>query len=339
MLAHVRAVTLTSYPEVASYVGIDPRELLQSAEIAPQMIADPESRIPARAVCDLLEESARVSHCATFGLSMAECRTFASLGPITLLLEHLGNIRTVIEALTEYRRHLNDVVILGVEEDSEDQILRVELLAKFATPQAADLAIGVAYVALRGASRFRWQPLEVHFSRAPPEDLQLHRRFFGVPIHFDSSFNGFICSQDSMRDEWPWANETMADHARRLLALIKLKPEKASLSDSVLRLITLALPTGHATLSHVAAHLSKSPRSLQRRLAQEGRSFGQLLNEVRRSLVVQYLSADGHSMTEVAAKLGYFNSSSFTRWFISEFGVAPRAWRAERIRAAAKNVI
>jgi AraC-like DNA-binding protein len=332
-------VALTSYLEVASFAGLDPYEMLRKVHISPGMLSDPESHIAATSLCKLLEESAQSSDCATFGLAMAETRTFASLGPLALLLEHLGCIRDVVDALTEYRRHLNDVVILGVEEGEGDQVLRVELLAKFATPQAADLAIGVAYVALRGASHFRWQPVEVHFSHSEPEDSARFSRFFSVPIRFRSSFNGFTSSPDSMASEWPWANQTMASHARRLLTLVPLAAEKAPVTESVMRLITLSLPSGHATLSDIAARLGKSARSLQRSLAEEGRRFADLLNEVRRSLVVQHLSANNSSMTTIAAMLGFFSSSSFSRWFLLEFGVPPRVWRSEQLRAAESNVL
>jgi AraC-like DNA-binding protein len=131
----------------------------------------------------------------------------------------------------------------------------------------------------------------------------------------------------------------MAAHARRLLALVPLAPETAPVSQSVMRIITLSLPSGRATLEHVSGHLGKSPRSVQRRLAQEGHSFAELLTDVRRSIVVQHLSANNCSITWLAAMLGYFSSSSFSRWFISEFGVAPRAWRSEQIRAVEANVI
>lgn len=337
MIPNVRGVTLTGYLEVSSYLGIDPYALLRQAHITQDTLSDPESRISAQTVCSLLEESARASNCATFGLSMAECRTFPSLGPVSLLLEHLGTMHEVVDAMTEYRRHLNDVLIMGVDEGDSEDVLRVELLAKYATPQTADLAIGVVFTVLSGASRFRWRPLGVHFSHKSPDDPARYRRFFGHAVEFGCTFNGFSCSRRSMTSRWPWANEMMADHARHLLGLVQLTPERSAISDRVMRIITLALPSGRATLSNVAAHLGKSPRTLQRSLAQEGRCFAELLNEVRRSVVVQQLSSNDSSMTSVAELLGFFTSSSFSRWFVSEFGVSPRTWRAEQMRSASTS--
>jgi AraC-like DNA-binding protein len=332
-------VTLTGYPEVAAFVGLDPYQMLGRTRISPEMMADLENRIPAQAVIKLLEDSAHASGCMTFGLAMAECRTFASLGPISLLLEHLGSTREIVTALTDYRRHLNDVINLGVQEIEEEEVLQIELLASFATPQAADLAIGVAFVALTGASRFRWRPLAVHFSHSAPRDCAPYKRFFGLPVEFQCAFNGFSCTRESMESKWSWANETMAEHARRLLSLVELAPETAPVSESVMRIIGLSLPSGRATLPDIAAQIGKSPRSLQRSLADEGHSFGGLLNQVRRSIVIQQLSLSNSSLTWIAAMLGYFSSSSFSRWFISEFGVPPRVWRAEQLRAIGSNVI
>ena len=339
MVPQVRAVALTSYREVASQLGLDSDEMLRKVHLMPEMIGDPESRIPAKSLCKLLEESARASNCETFGLAMAECRTFASLGPVSLLLEHLGSGREVVDAVTEFRRHLNDVIILGVEQELGDDIVRVELLAEYATLQTADLAIGVAYIALRGASRFRWQPFEIHLSHPAPEDKARFNRFFGAPVRFDSVFNGFTCSPAAMQAEWPWANETMASHARRLLRLVPIVPPALPVSESVMRVIILSLPARRATVTHVAKCLGQSARSLQRKLAQENRGFAQLLNEVRRSLAIEHLVPDHCSLTSVSEMLGFSSSSSFTRWFVHEFGVAPSVWRAEQIRAAALNVI
>lgn len=335
----VRAVTLTAFLEVASFVGLDPYEMLRRARISPELLADPENSLPAQAVCTLLEESARECACANFGLIMAECRTFPSLGPLSLLLEHLGSARQVIEALTEYRRHLNDILIIDVDDSGTENLVRVELNPQFATPQATDLAIGVAYIAIRGASRFRWQPLEVHLWRAPPDDRAAYQFFFGVPVQFASDFNGFICSRDTMQAGWPWSNETMAGHARRLLALVQLSPETTPLSESVSRIMTLLLPSGRPTIGRVAAQLQTSPRSLQRRLAREGRQFAGLLNEVRRSLALQHLTHSNPSLTSVAAMLGFYTPSSFSRWFVGEFGASPRKWRSEMSREPAAFVI
>src|SRR5262245_57037438 len=96
MTPRVRAVTLTSYIEVARFVGLDPYAMLMEKRINPQQLADPELRLSAAAVISLLEDSASLSGCMEFGILMAKCRSFASLGPLSLLLQHLPSPKEAI---------------------------------------------------------------------------------------------------------------------------------------------------------------------------------------------------------------------------------------------------
>jgi AraC-like DNA-binding protein len=49
---------------------------------------------------------------------------------------------------------------------------------------------------------------------------------------------------------------------------------------------------------------------------------------VKRDLAVRYLANPTYSKTEIARLLGYGQLSSFTRWFIAEFGAPPTRWRS-----------
>jgi AraC-like DNA-binding protein len=88
------------------------------------------------------------------------------------------------------------------------------------------------------------------------------------------------------------------------------------------------LAQGEARLDAVALGLSLSPRTLQRRLAAEGRPFQQLLDATRRQLAAQYLRDVSLSLTEVAFLLGYAEQSSFSHAHRAWHGCSPQAWRS-----------
>jgi AraC-like DNA-binding protein len=91
----------------------------------------------------------------------------------------------------------------------------------------------------------------------------------------------------------------------------------------------LGRPKAPPSLAEMAGmlHLS-SPRTLRRRLAEEGVSYRGLLDEVRGQLA-QELLADGRlTVEEVAHRLGYAETSSFTHAFWRWTGHGPRAHRA-----------
>jgi AraC-like DNA-binding protein len=325
----LRAVTLSNYLEVAAATGLDGYWMLRHAGISPAALDDPDNRIPAQAVVRLLERSARRSGCENFALLMAEHRPFASIGPIALLLDRLPTLRDVIKALMTYRRHMNDIIIVDLEEGDDTAIIRVGFLAEYAQVQITDFAIAIGYKLLTGATHGGWQPSAVHLVRGEPEDLVPWRRVFPVPVAFSNLFNGFSCPRTALDIPNPYADAAMARHAERLLQLVPLPEEGAPLSDRARRAIVLMLPNGQAQLEPVAAQLGMSVRALQRGLSLEGVTFAGLLGEVRRDLAQVYL-AGTHSITAIAEQLGYASPSAFTRWFAAEFGTPPQAWRNDR---------
>ena len=324
----LRAVALSGYIEVANFVGLDGRRMLQEAGVSWQALEDPENRIPAATVVRLMEDAAERSGCESFGLLVASTRSFASLGPVSLLLERLPNMREIVRVATEFQRHLGDILEISTEDSGEVCLLKLNPLPGYWSVQALDWMVGVANGVLRGASGNSWRPAAVHLVRSPPSDMSVWRRAFGVPIEFESSFNGFSSSHEAMLQPNPGAEAAMARNARRLLQLIQPHALASPISERVRRSIILLLPSGRANVDVVASHLGVSRRSLQRSLHAEGHRFGDLLDNVRQELAKAYLANSAHPITSVAAMLGYGSPSSFTRWFAGEFGTSPQTWRS-----------
>jgi AraC-like DNA-binding protein len=82
------------------------------------------------------------------------------------------------------------------------------------------------------------------------------------------------------------------------------------------------------TLTTLAASLGLSPRTLNRRLKDEGTSFHALLEAVRRQQALRDLRHTDATVAHIAAKLGYRDSSNFSRTFRRWFNATPAAMRA-----------
>lgn len=83
-------------------------------------------------------------------------------------------------------------------------------------------------------------------------------------------------------------------------------------------------------LSDVAAELDMHPRTLRRRLAEEGTSFRALLNQARATVAVDLLRNVGLTVEEVSTRLGYTEVSTFSHAFKRWYGVAPSAYSRRR---------
>lgn len=337
MLPTVRAVSLANYIEVARFVGLDPYAMLRRARIAPDALDDPETRLPAKAYGDLLAASAAESGRASIGLLMAECRTFASLGPISLLLEHQPDVRAMVEAMIRFVRHFNDILIMSLEDDGITATIRCDIVAGIANPQAIEYAVTIWYRSLGEVYREGWYPQAIHFTHAAPADLADYRRVLPCPVVFDADFNGLTCRSAVLDVPNARVDAAMAQYAEQLLGMVQLENVQSSVAQRARRAIGLLMPDGQASVEQVAGNLGVHPRRLQRLLEREGESFASLVNEVRRACVLRSLGSSRHSIAAISALAGYSTQSAFTRWFAREFGEPPAAWRSGRQRDAAAH--
>jgi AraC-like DNA-binding protein len=73
-----------------------------------------------------------------------------------------------------------------------------------------------------------------------------------------------------------------------------------------------------------------SARTLARRLADEGTTYEEVVDQLRRSLALQYVKEPGLSLSQIAWLLGYEGSSSFNHAFLRWTGRSPSAARNEK---------
>ncbi|MFZ2987044.1 AraC family transcriptional regulator [Ideonella sp.] len=89
-----------------------------------------------------------------------------------------------------------------------------------------------------------------------------------------------------------------------------------------------AVPDGrYPQLAEVAERCGLAPRTLMRRLSAEHTSFQGLLDASRRNQALWLLQHTGLSVEEIAARLGYVDTSNFSRTVRRWFGSPPRALR------------
>jgi len=319
-----RAAVLAHYEEVARRLGLNPQPLLRKVGLTRQMIASPTNMIPMDSTVALLDLTAQASGCDTVGLMMAEARTLADFGPISLLLMQQASVRGALNTIAQYRHMLNESLGLYIEDAGRTTLIREEIVTSHPgdASQSGDMAVGVLMVVLRAILGPQWRPQSVHFTHPAPKDLQIHKRLFKCALQFDSDFNGVVCLTADLDRPNPQADAAMARHAQSFMDTLP-KPGRSSVVQDVRRSVYLLLPMGRASIDQVASGLGLNPRTLQRRLDEAGVSFTTLLNDVRRELAQRYIDNTSYSMSRIAELLGYSSLSSFSRWFTTQFDHPP----------------
>ena len=83
------------------------------------------------------------------------------------------------------------------------------------------------------------------------------------------------------------------------------------------------------TVQQVADHLNVSVRTLQRKLKQEGFTFQEVMDQLRKDFAMDYLSRPELSVGEVAFLLSYAETSAFSRAFKRWTGMTPVEYREQ----------
>jgi AraC-like DNA-binding protein len=109
---------------------------------------------------------------------------------------------------------------------------------------------------------------------------------------------------------------------------------KGTLRASVENEVQKLLPNGKAKRQIVAKGLGMSERTLSRKLTEERTTYDEIVDQLRRSLALQYIRDRGFSLAEIAWLLGYEGSTSFNHAFMRWTGRPPSAARSEKLLIA-----
>jgi AraC-like DNA-binding protein len=245
-------------------------------------------------------------------------------------------LREAVEQLGAYIHLHNQGIALRLEVTNGLAVWSYETLVTdpVGMPQEDDHILTLGVNIIRHLLGRNWSPDQVSIKHAAPRDVSPYRRKFGCPIEFSAERNAVIVDAKLLDQKLP-------GHDSKLHAILDgyIKHLDASRSrdvDKQIQLVLLqALKQGACSLSHIAASMATTPRSLQRRLAGAGTSFQAELDAVRNNVARRYLAETLMPLTEISTLLGYSDLAAFSRAFKRINGQAPLSWRAQSQEGAA----
>jgi AraC-like DNA-binding protein len=202
------------------------------------------------------------------------------------------------------------------------------LLNEAAPALFLDAAFAITLETVRQGIQQPLHPLRVELTRTVSHE-DIYEGHYGCRIRFKAPRNTIVFRSDYL--ELPFATynpevlATLSPTIDREIA--RLKAQQTTSSRVKLGLMQ-SLGGQHTDIHEVAKELGMSSRTLQRRIAEEGTNFRQLLSAARRELARVYLQHPSLRLSKTASLLGYEDSNSFLRAFREWEGVTPSEWRA-----------
>lgn len=154
-------------------------------------------------------------------------------------------------------------------------------------------------------------------------------RTLNCPVHYGASRNEAIFPKSLLSRRLPQANAvTVAmceQQCRELMQRRRINTGVKAAVELFLRDRRWQKPV----LAEVARHLTMSERSLKRHLQQEGASFRELVEQYRNTEACRLLQHTDLTITDIALRLGFSDTSTFSQAFKRWQGRAPSCYRVQ----------
>lgn len=328
----IRSTALTGFSELVRELGGDPDKILAQVGIRPQELEGSEGLLTTTAFVQALHLAATQTQFSDFGLRLGVRQKLETLGPVGLLARQCSDAREALLVISRYIRLHNPGSVVEVDVQSNKTYLSYDDITPGLprNPQICDLALGMGVGLMTLFLGKDWRPSGVYFVHRKPDDLSYFQKVFKAPLFFDQEIYALSFESSALEVSLSAADPQLKDFFSRYVADLEHR-HKSSTGTTVEHLIRSLLSTGQCSETKVAHILKVHPRTLQRKLKQEGSTFKGLLGQIRSELAVSYLSASDIPLTGIATALGYSELSAFTRFFKERFGLAPSEFKKKSL--------
>lgn len=333
--AEVDAALIRAAVKIMAQRGEDHAEALDASGLTPADLEGFDRRVPLKKSDAFLEQAAKYLDDDLFGFGVGKTTPTGTFGVIAYLGISAATLEQAIQNHVKYVNIFVDSYRLSLAKTGTTAKLSYQEVdrSSYFKRQANEAGMAAILSNYRYGTGRILRPAEVHFHHQRAEVPAEMKLFFGCPIVFGSEMHGMVFHASDLETPLVHSDqdllELMSNVADRMLEERRSAP-KSFLSNVEFHVID-GLPRGQCSASTVAAKLGMTERTFARRLADEGTTFSEVLEDVRRNLSEEYLKKSDLSLPEIAFLLGYSDSPAFIRAYKRWFGVTPGA-RASEVR-------
>lgn len=307
--------------------GVDVRQLFADCGVEYARLSQPHTRFSVDEVAKLWSLAVERSGQPALGMDRQLALRWINYDFAAQAMWPSRTLRGGVESLSRYLHLTQDSSAFDVEPDKGGAWLRLAHLNDGKTPrQRPEFGLLTLLTLCRKVTHRQFRPLAVEFLGGEPVDYHPYRMAFACPLRFGQKSNRLFFADEDLDRPLAAAASLFAVQEQVLeerLARIGHLRFSYRASEEIIRRIHL----GEPRLAAVAASMSLSEGSLERRLKAEGTSFERLLEESRRELAQHYLGDAAYPMTRLPSMLGYASWQPFGEAAKRWFGMPPAAYR------------
>jgi AraC-like DNA-binding protein len=327
----VRTDALRNFKDLAASLGGDPVALLRKSQIDPAVLDNPSGALSYRKMVQLLETASVELDRPDFGMRLAAVQKGTKVvGPLDLAMRNSPTLGAAFRYCADHVHAYSSATRLSFENTDGRVFMRFEiLLARLSRQrQAVEHALALIQHQTLALSRGQARARDVWFTHEPLAPMSTYRAHFNTDVRFGQSMNGLFFNEEDFDLPLPDSDPQLHEIAASFIEH-RFPSSAMSLSTRVHSIIARLLIEGNCTHARVTSALGLHPRTLQRRLREEGESFEAIRDSVRRDVALRYLQQPNVPLVRVTEILGYSETSVLSRSCHRWFSASPRQLRNE----------
>lgn len=315
--------------QAAEARGVSAAPLLAKAGVEPALLKNLDARVSNEAMEMLWDAIPRCVGDESFGLHLAEqSAATGSLDLVEYIIRNSPDLGTAYQKAMRYQQLLHDNATLQMEVQGDRARLSQKRPLAREARHGDEYALATLVLFGRKVTGVDWAPRAVAFMHPAPPDTAEHRRIFRAPITFGQDVTELIIDHKLLAQPVLGADPALyallERHAEERLS--RLSAVEGFL-EQVRRQISAGLEGGVPEARDVARTLGLSQRSFERRLHNEGTTYREVVDAVRRELSLSYLREPRLRLMEISFLLGFAETSAFYRAFRRWTGTTPLGYR------------
>jgi AraC-like DNA-binding protein len=316
--------------QAVEQLGVPRSELLGAAGLDASQLEAVEDRLSRSDANRLFELAIDLTADPALGMHLAEAFTGQGFVPTSHLVAHSVSLRQGIESLEQFQALIGDDPYFELREQGDEVTLRCLRLPgqSLRLERFSSEMITTSFFRLLRYFSPHARPERVGFEYAAPPHRHEYARVFENLECFEQPFTGIVFDRALLDVPSPDQDEDVHEALRALAERRTMRLAQAVPYALRVREFLVQQGAAHRTdMETVARSLGLSVRSLRRRLASEGKSYGAIESDALAIVAKQLLRDEQRTIQETAYEMGFSDTTTFHRAFKRWTGTTPSAYR------------
>ena len=326
MLATVPIVLVDLLEEM----GFGRHDILTATSINPELLVDPENQVTCLQYRDLIERAISLTDNRALGLEFGQRLNYTHAGLLSLGSMAAPTVLDSLHFAARTMEVLNPFIEFSI--GYRGDYLFIELMERLPWGPTEAFMVETGFsIAAAGAplvSPKAPEQISYEFKYQPGRDEHYYHQTLQGALKFEAERNCVLLPLSLCQLKQAAHSPTTVRQAEQELEKIiaRIRNERVAMTQPIRHMI-LAQTGEFPSIEEVASHFHVSSRTLNRRLKAVGTSYSAIISELRQDLSRQLLSDGKESIDNIAFRLGYADSSNFSKAFRSWNGLSPSQFR------------